>query len=291
MKTKYVLLIAAVATLILIFTPYDWFNGRSFIFDYYEMKHNEIGDFIGGITAPVLSIVTIWLVYKTYKSQKRELSDTKTALKLQQSTQSLFSMLNILEKIIDAIRSKVPYATGLAAMMTDPTQYVGHDYLREGYLWMRGNARKGESSKYQYHPERKVFFLKINGVTQEGKDLSVSAYEDMLGKELKIMFIMPALNLSNHYFRYITAIFKFIQNEFTEGEQRDYYYQLFRAQLSPEEIALIYYYSMTDLDYELRNIIVPAKLLAQFDKEVLIKLDHWFIFASKLPEEPKNIVV
>jgi hypothetical protein len=74
-------------------------------------EYNNLGDFVGGITAPILGLVTIYLLYKAYKVQKQELQETKTALQEQSKTltkqrfeDTFFQLLNIHKTNVDEIK-------------------------------------------------------------------------------------------------------------------------------------------------------------------------------------------
>lgn len=56
----------------------------------YKIKissYDGLGEFVGGITAPFLSLAAFILLYLTYNSQKEELSTTQDILKEQNTTQ------------------------------------------------------------------------------------------------------------------------------------------------------------------------------------------------------------
>jgi len=60
----------------------------------------QIGDTIGGITAPVIGITTILLVYLTYSSQKEELAKTREFLEDQNKKLQLEQVVNSIENLI-----------------------------------------------------------------------------------------------------------------------------------------------------------------------------------------------
>lgn len=73
-------------------------------FDYEKCKTqlNEFGDFVGGTLNPVFSFIGLILLFETYSMQKKELKETKKALRIQNQTQSkqqfestFFALLNV----------------------------------------------------------------------------------------------------------------------------------------------------------------------------------------------------
>ena len=103
--------------LLTILFPYSVLNGINlFGFIIEVSNYNELGDFIGGITAPFLSIFALLLLYWTYHSQKQELLETRKILNdqnflitKQQFETTFFNMLNFHQQIIDAIKFKGSY--------------------------------------------------------------------------------------------------------------------------------------------------------------------------------------
>lgn len=73
-------------------------------------KYNELGDFIGGISTPFLSITAFILLYLTYSSQKKELQESRTILlsqneliNKQQFESTFFNMINLHNQIVAQI--------------------------------------------------------------------------------------------------------------------------------------------------------------------------------------------
>jgi hypothetical protein len=64
-------------------------------------KSGNIGDAIGGITAPFLGLLTIFLIYLTYKSQKTELEETRKIAEEQSKTMTLQRFENTFFKLMD----------------------------------------------------------------------------------------------------------------------------------------------------------------------------------------------
>ena len=94
-----------------VFIPYFKLDG--ILYGDYVIKigdYNELGDFVGGITAPFLSMSAFLLLYLTYKSQKAELFETRKTLTEQNATlkkdqfeKTFFSLLNLHHEIISAM--------------------------------------------------------------------------------------------------------------------------------------------------------------------------------------------
>jgi hypothetical protein len=76
------ILIISLIVIVLIFLPYDYIDGiEIFGFRLNTKDYDKLGEFIGGITAPI----AIVLLYLTYNSQKEELRSTQNVFKTQTS--------------------------------------------------------------------------------------------------------------------------------------------------------------------------------------------------------------
>jgi len=99
-----VLAIALVLAIPLIFVPWiksiDFGKETSVIANY-----ENLPQYISGITAHFLSLVTVVLLWKTYQSQKKELKQAETLTKQQLFTTTFFELL----KLFEAVSVKTSY--------------------------------------------------------------------------------------------------------------------------------------------------------------------------------------
>ena len=144
------LLVFFTGTLLAIFFPYKVFHGRGlFGFILNTEKYNELGDFIGGITTPILSFLGIVYLYKTYRSQKKELRATKRALQAQQASTSLFSMISVLENIIASLRGN--YSKTDEQGYSRKVDLVGREVIAHHYAILKPHIRKTQPTQQYYY--------------------------------------------------------------------------------------------------------------------------------------------
>jgi hypothetical protein len=286
-------LITALFTSLVIFWPYNVFEGTSIWFLHYNMMtYNELGDFIGGITAPILSTVAIILLFKTYKSQKKELRLTQDALKSQQATTSLFNMFNILNEIVASLEAKVLTERNNPSSYTKETlngrKLLARLYQQLHYYYRRANTY------FQYNAATNSFDEYIKTVVDVKKGVLADDPDDFVykidktGESLTVSkylntYITPSANMFfeggikddiAHYIKYVEVIFEFIEKEFKKEDDKAFYYKVFRSQLSYEEIGLLFYWSFTITSGRFQAKMLRAKLLSQFEHLRLGDAEH-----------------
>jgi hypothetical protein len=106
-------LIIAIGLLVLgifsLFIPFDRINGAKFgSFTINIDRYNNLGEFIGGVTTPFLSIAAFILLFMTYKSQKEELKESQEILRnqselmnKQQFETTFFNLINLHNQIVN----------------------------------------------------------------------------------------------------------------------------------------------------------------------------------------------
>jgi hypothetical protein len=79
-------------------------------FDGNDIDHNYLsafGDFIGGLIGVFLGLVTIYLVYRTYVTQKKELRQQQEELRLTRGTQEKQNFENTFFSLINNVKNKI----------------------------------------------------------------------------------------------------------------------------------------------------------------------------------------
>jgi len=96
-------IVLLISSVVVIFFPYNTLHGLTVLgFSLETQKYGELGDFISGVTTPILSASSILLLYSTYQTQKEELSEAKITLKQQQFTLKQQQFESTFFKLIDS---------------------------------------------------------------------------------------------------------------------------------------------------------------------------------------------
>lgn len=251
---------------IFVFFPYTVLNGKSFLgFTIEVTKYNELGDFIGGITAPVLSVFAIYLLYLTYQNQRKELHETRKilvdqnkTLSTQQFETTYFNMLNLHHQIINTIE----FESSLDLEYADRTYNIKSTFF------------KGRSSFREFY----LIYLHYyrNRSADEGKTPSKSIIYDPIREKRIISNAFGDFYIENemhlgHYIRNIESLITFVDDSILID--KIIYLKLFRSQLSTYELNLIFYFCLWSEDSNIKNLVVKHKLLKNINQHHLNKME------------------
>lgn len=181
----------------------------------------QYGDFIGGVVGTILSIV---LLYFTFKSQINESKNNANIFIQQQHNDTFFHLLNQYNSIIDK----------LAIVENDdiPINMHGKEVIH--YYVTQIQNEFGTDS------------------TNKGRKLAVDFYLNFYSLHKDFIPI---------YFRTIYRIFDLIESSKINEEEKVKYAKIIRSQLTDSELILIRYNAMTTLGKNMRYYIVKYNLL------------------------------
>ena len=223
-----------------------------------SIKHTqwgEFGDFLGGVLNPVFGflgllalLLTISLQAKELKLTREELKNSSTALNAQNDTLSLqnfensfFQMLRLHNDIVNSIdfvrtsNKVVVITTSGRDCFPVMVNRLEHEY----------SSRKRKS----IHDE---------------KELVISAYEKFY-KEHQVEL--------GHYFRYLYNIFKYINN--SKIENKSFYSNLVRAQLSNHELVIIFYNCLSSYGKnKFMPLAIKYSIFKNMPESILLQEEH-----------------
>jgi hypothetical protein len=243
------------------FIPWNYFHGRTifnFILD--TKDYNELGDFVGGITAPFLSVAAFILLYMTYKSQKQELIESRKILRKQSETlekqqfeTTFFNLLNLHHEIVNNIDlvKGTGWVTYKKMGETEPTATeLGRDCFKTFY--------KMFVDTYKHTPKDESYLTMIS----KSYDKFYKLYQSDLG----------------HYFRNLYHIFKLIKR--SDILNKKDYSSLVRAQLSSHELLMLFYNGLSDNGEKFKPLIEEFHILKNMPFDDLILEQHKGLYQS-----------
>lgn len=211
-------------------------------------RWGEFGDYFGGILNPTIAGLALLTLLLTLNIQRREWRDAKTAIARQSFERTFFEMVRLHNDITGGVatpRSWIPHGVAL------PTSTLGElsgracfGYFREG-LWSEyKKARKAASELRRV----KLAYRKL-----------YDAHEDILG----------------HYYRNFYRILKYVKasRDITDEKKKDYT-GILRAQLSSDELFVMYYSSLSMEGEKLRPLLEAYSMFDNLPPGKLIKIRH-----------------
>ena len=91
----------------------------------------------------------------------------------------------------------------------------------------------------------------------------------------------------DHYFRHLYNVVKFVHQSDFSFEAKKFYTNLIRAQLSSDELGLLFYHSLSDQGNKFKDLVEKYALLEDMRFETLINKEHKNLYAPSAYSESK----
>ena len=258
--------------LILSFVVVFWFLFLIELFPWWVTdKRGQFGDSFGVVNALFSGlafagvICAILLQKRELELQRKELEDTRTEIKGQKETlqkqnfeSSFFQLLNMHSEIVSSI---VILETNIRRSMAqgdiEYTEYSGRRCF--GYL-LRNLKSSLEKAIDENRPQTEVF-----NHTYEDKFFSI--FQTYIG----------------HYFQHLDNVVKFVhEHEFfdeKEFKEKKRYTNFIRAQLSSNELGVLFYNCLSDRGAQFKDLVEEYALFEDMPSGVLIDEEHRNLYA------------
>ncbi|WP_281299009.1 putative phage abortive infection protein [Flavobacterium limnophilum] len=274
--------IGIIIFLIVLYFSYNYFNG---IFNslYNNSKTTEcheiygyFGSYVGGVLGTIIGFVTLFFVYITYTSQRKELKLQRELIAQQQFESTFFNMLNVHRELKNDLKLKWDEACFFPNIFNQDKEYSGvevfektKDDFRELTKWIKDNNRdisKIQSVKVKtkiesYEDSNSEYINELNQ-NDKNKSSNEDFVEEFLNTNIvinnhkieikRIRFAFELLfenyqNLISHYCRNVYHILKYIrENEKNKTLGEDFnkyksYANIFESQLNVDEQFILFY--------------------------------------------------
>lgn len=243
LRSLYRLFQAALLAVTLVFTVNLFSIGRS--------NFGEWGDFFGGVLNPLLSFLVFMGLLITIVIQQTELSESRVELrrsadalrdqsentKKQIFESTFFQMLSIHNGIVNAI-----------------------DLTND-----KGTVTRGRDCF-------SVFYTRLNKIYRENQEKAAGKHSnDEVAKLSYRLFWKDHQTELGHYFRYLYNVVRFIKEaKLVEGP----YLRLVRAQLSDQELLLLFYNCISDFGGNFTPLVEEFGLLDNMPRIRLLDKSH-----------------
>jgi hypothetical protein len=250
------------------------------------------GDVVGGFVGTILGFLTVYLLFKTYKSQKKELKETQVALDDQKNEAAFFNMLSSLREIVNTmeghVKSEDPSPEGSLVIVL--RRFKGREYLFRAFKAFKKNFTYGnlhedlmfnpDTNKLHSYSEIETDCRSDDGniiikrVPNRKYEIDVKHTKSEVATAFKKFLYDHKHNL-DHYFRFIQSLINFIEEiEYEKDKAR--YLEILKAQLSNYEMGLIFYNSLNDV---MDENLYPMDFLEHMDESSLVDYWHHFLYS------------
>lgn len=190
----------------------------------------QFGDYVGGILNPLFSLTALFALLHTIKLQSKELHESTEHLKASSQALALQNEVLMRQQFETTFFQMLAFFSEVIRDMESPSNTKGRSCIRELYKSMLTQLRSSDSdetikAKYRHFHNQ---------------------YNYLLG----------------HYFRTLYSIIKFVDKCLLSDEDKKFYTNIVRAQLSEHDLALLFYNCLSLDDYE-RSKFLP--LVKKYD--------------------------
>ena len=237
-------LAAGIVTIVVVTAYFTTFPHPSEVHE----RWGQFGDYFGGILNPAIAWLALVTLLLTLNMQRREWRDARTAIARQSFERTFFEMVGLHNAITSSIvtpRWWVQHALNLStAELRELSGRACFGYFREG-LWTEYKEAHGAASELR---RVKIAYAKV-----------YNAHEEVLG----------------HYYRNFYRILKYVDasRDIAEERKRDYT-GILRAQLSSDELRVMYYSSLSAEGEKLRPLLEEYSMFDNLRPGRLISVRH-----------------
>ncbi|KQN32370.1 hypothetical protein ASE92_17340 [Pedobacter sp. Leaf41] len=253
-----------------------WQDGKISPLGNLDLAYTKILGESAQILSITWSIIGVLLIVLTLNIQKDQFTDNQRFIEKQQFETTFFNMLNVLHNIKLSMKKKVI----INFIEEHPEGQNFIDYAIE-------ELSKEYNSVYgAINPQSQlaIIFEKI----QQNKKIE-SLEREVIRDDINNSYLIFYKNFHaelGHYFRYLYNLLQFtLKNRKPQNDHVEYI-NLIQAQLSNNELALLYYNVLSDKglnrnkEYNFFNILDEYNFFENIDQNSLIKRSHHVLYPS-----------
>lgn len=204
-------------------------------------KSSKIGDFVGGFVGALFTIAGFILLYETFNLQRIESANTKTFLKIQQFENNYFQLIKSNNDVVSSMDISQEEFNNKGDLIDRKVFFTGKDCFG---FWFK-ELKKMMNHDLSMLPNLKQAFLKF--YTEWELDLSV-------------------------YYSQIKQLLRFV--EYSNIQNDNIYIDIFKANLSVNELVIMYYFTYLNSDNEFKRLTEKYKIFDNLVETHLINIDH-----------------
>lgn len=246
--------------------------GELFSFLFESLKENP-GEFVGGTVGTLFTLTATIFLFITFKEQRLQFESTQNSEFYTRFETTYFNMLGMLEKVQNSVNANIE----------ESEEADGLHNLTEYY--------KGFKEKYVIDSHREESMNSIAESLNEDELIpaNVLKAKQYFGEYFEEYVKKTNCNIG-YFYRYIYNIVNFVygQEKFEREDDKEHYLNLLQAQLSDEELALIFYDAISKYGENkegnqiFRQMLDETHFLENIKPEVLLDRNHCFFYPKTI---------
>lgn len=235
-----------------------------------QLKKN-IGDFLWGTLGILYTIATTIFLFVTFYDQKRQIKEAKADADRARFETTYFNLLGMLKQVQDNVNANIS-----SNLKSQNVQDLAAYY-------------KYFMSEYKKHLDADVSLKSIMDAFDFNKSnaASLEQLQGVLANEFESFVKNTGCNVS-FFYRYIYNSIKFVDDFANQEADRNLYLNLLQAQLSNEELSLLFYDAISkygrdkDNNYKFKNLLDDTNFLDNIEENYLLDRKHYAVYSNTL---------
>lgn len=237
-------------------------------FFFTSLKENP-GEFVGGTVGTLFTLTATFFLFITFKEQRKQFESTQSSEFYTRFETTYFNMLGMLEKVQASINNNI------CESEVYPNQHNLVDYYN------------GFMANHTVDAIREDSIKNIEEALSQETLLSAEVLKakQFYGEYFENYVVKAGCNVG-YFYRYIYNIVNFVygQTAFKDEHDKEKYLNLLQAQLSDEELALLFYDAISKYGENkegrqyFRDMLDETHFLENIKPQVLLDRKHCFFY-------------
>lgn len=228
---------------------------------------NNIGDFLWGTLGVLFTIPTAIFLFITFYQQKQQIESARADADRHRFETSFYNLLGMLKQVQDNVNMNINASLEGGSMKDMSGYYRRFKETYDNHLKNDNNLNSIETG-----------FSAMNA-----NDATIEQCQGLLATEFETFVEQTKCNVG-FFFRYIYNAIAFVLENVKDTKDRTLYLNLLQAQLSNEEMGLIFYdaiskYGRNKENYlKFRELLDQTNFLENLDANFLLARHHYIFY-------------
>ena len=220
------------------------------------LKANYVGGFVGGLVGVFISISGVIFLYLNFVKQQEQ-------FKVNSTETSLFNMLNLLKQTVCELTTKTDSGTEVSGSVFFEMA------LNELNVQIKDSIVDNKYKENRFNTLFNVFSnTGKNAIRISKQQVDIDVLKEYLS-DVYDKFYPKYSSQLGHYFRFVYNIIKFIDLSEIDTARKEKYINLIQAQMSSDELGLIFYNGLNWRGKRLHPFLEDYKFLENIDLKSL----------------------